>query len=646
VIIWPDNDFAGREYAEEVATNLLRLGSTVFVVDPQSLGLEETQDVANWLDNHPDAVTDSIWKLIENAEERSGQRDLQDLCKCGLEVSAFPDVPPNEIGLILPKGMVAIEIYGHQGAADEKGLASVGCSPGNTLTIKTGKGDVVMLFRWSEFDPAPISSEYTATFTLITSGDTIFLPANGRWSANVGEHEIAPFPASILQKWPAMLKPHSPGAFPPATGLSRSSLVLPAKEWPAPISDSALYGLAGEFVKLVGPQTEADPSALLVALLTGLGAMFDNSSYINVGATKHFTSLFCVIVGATAHARKGTATTEIRRFLLLIDPEFCKRIVSGLSTGEGTIESIRDPRTELVPSKDNDKPPEWKTVDAGVPDKRLLAIENEFAQVLQSMSRTGNTLSPVLREAWDGQPIGVIARSNKNRCENPHLALLASITEEELQQLLTRTDRSNGLANRIFWVCAKRSRELPHGGDVDQVALNALASQTRTVLEWAKNGRLVGWGSAKAQWGEAYRKLSEGEGQGIYGAITARAHPLVLRLALIYAILDKSIFIEQQHLTAALEVWRYCDESARHIFGDAIGDSTADAILTALRLTFDGLSQTQISQHFKGHRSSFDLNRALESLQQRGLIYSKQLNTKGRPTILWFAALRSSHRAS
>src|SRR5208283_2893112 len=70
---------------------------------------------------------------------------------------------------------------------------------------------------------------------------------------------------------------------------------------------------------------------------------------------------------------------------------------------------------------------------------------------------------------------------------------------------------------------------------------------------------------------------------GMYGACTARAAALTLRLSLIYALLDGASEIRKEHLIAALEVWRYCDDSAKYIFGDALGDPTADEILRALR---------------------------------------------------------------
>jgi hypothetical protein len=47
------------------------------------------------------------------------------------------------------------------------------------------------------------------------------------------------------------------------------------------------------------------------------------------------------------------------------------------------------------------------TTDCGK-DKRLVVIEPEFSSVLGVMSRQGNTLSAVIREAWDSGDLNVI----------------------------------------------------------------------------------------------------------------------------------------------------------------------------------------------------------------------------------------------
>ena len=68
----------------------------------------------------------------------------------------------------------------------------------------------------------------------------------------------------------------------------------------------------------------------------------------------------------------------------------------------------------------------------------------------------------------------------------------------------------------------------------------------------------------------------------MFGAITSRAEAQVMRMACIYALLDQSVLIRKPHLEAALAVWGYAEDSARHVFGDATGDPVADQIRTAL----------------------------------------------------------------
>ncbi len=67
------------------------------------------------------------------------------------------------------------------------------------------------------------------------------------------------------------------------------------------------------------------------------------------------------------------------------------------------------------------------------------------------------------------------------------------------------------------------------------------------------------------------------------GAVTARAEAIVMRLAVVYAVLDGRTHIGVEHLRAALAVWQYCEDSARYVFGDALGDPVADELLEALR---------------------------------------------------------------
>src|SRR5260370_34849054 len=102
--------------------------------------------------------------------------------------------------------------------------------------------------------------------------------------------------------------------------------------------------------------------------------------------------------------------------------------------------------------------------DGGVDDKRLLVSESEFSSALRVMSREGNTLSPVIREAWDRGDLSILTKNSPAKATGAHISILGHITKEELLRNLNTTEMSNGFANRILWVCSKCGKQLPEGG--------------------------------------------------------------------------------------------------------------------------------------------------------------------------------------
>jgi len=139
-------------------------------------------------------------------------------------------------------------------------------------------------------------------------------------------------------------------------------------------------------------------------------------------------------------------------------------------------------------------------------------------------------------------------------------------------------------------------------------------------------------------WAAVYPDLSAGKA-GLLGAATSRAESQVMRLAMLYALLDESPLIRAEHLEAGLAVWQHAEESARYIFGSALGDTTADEILRLLRINHNaGVSRTDMREHFQRHKSSEEITSALAVLVECNLARRDvQSDTGGRPAEIWFA---------
>lgn len=169
-----------------------------------------------------------------------------------------------------------------------------------------------------------------------------------------------------------------------------------------------MHGLPGDIVRAVEPHTEADPVAVLVNVLAAFGNAVGRGAYMKVGADAHHLRIYAALVGQSSKARKGTSWGHVRDLMEGADPVWASgRVQDGLSSGEGLIHAVRDPVL-----KENKKTGEHETVDEGVTDKRLLVLASELASVLKTMSREGNTLSPVIRQAWDGNMLQIMTKNS------------------------------------------------------------------------------------------------------------------------------------------------------------------------------------------------------------------------------------------
>lgn len=398
--------------------------------------------------------------------------------------------------------------------------------------------------------------------------------------------------------------------------------------WPK-LHEDALYGLAGEIIEATDPHSEADPVAILLSCLSAFGNAAGRDAYLRVGPTKHYPKLFVVLVGTTSKGRKGTSWDFAKALMGAVDHDWANRIENGLSSGEGLIYAVRD----RVIKEDADG--KESVHDEGVPDKRLMVVESEFSSTLKVASREGNTLSPVLRAAWDDARLSSMTRNSPLKSTKSHVSLLGHITRTELSRLLSDTDAENGFANRFLWAMVKRSKKLPFGGEWHKQDVSHLIRHVHSSLDFAKRAGEVIWGySAKPLWEEAYDELSEGEA-GLLGSVTSRSEAQTLRLALMYALMDGSRTIEEPHLRAALAVWRYCEDSARYAFGEATGDRVADRIEILLEDYPSGLTSGQIRDAFGRNKSSARIRQSLDLLESLARVKRSKEATGGRPAEKW-----------
>jgi hypothetical protein len=278
--------------------------------------------------------------------------------------------------------------------------------------------------------------------------------------------------------------------------------------WPDPLGEEAFHGLIGDLARVLEPASEADPAALLLQALVGFGNVIGRSAHFKVEADLHFGNEFAVMVGKTSKARKGTSRGRIHRLLTEAEEEWAKeRVQTGLSSGEGLIWGVRDKIMKRERVKERGQPVRYEEVEAdpGVGDKRLLIIEPEFANILKQTERQGNTLSAVLRQAWESGDLRTLTKNSPARATGAHVSMIGHVTTEELRRYLSATEQANGFGNRIMWQCVKRSKNLPEGGRLDEASLADIRQRLVRAIEFARStGEMGRDEEAREVWRDAY----------------------------------------------------------------------------------------------------------------------------------------------
>jgi hypothetical protein len=391
----------------------------------------------------------------------------------------------------------------------------------------------------------------------------------------------------------------------------------------APRPDTAcLYGLVGDVAQTGSSNTEANPFAIAASMLAYLGAAVGRGPYMPIGDDWNHARLFMVHVGRSSLGRKGTAKKLIFRInnaVKALDQYLAPQVhQGGLSTREGLALMIHDGYKDGK----NDVP--------AIEDKRLLVVESEFSNILHQSKREGNTLSAALRDAWDGTSIRPAVKTSRVWASDPHIGIIGDVTPTELRELMHTRELTNGFANRFIFFWAEGDKALPFPQSTPTEVVESLANRVAQVLRFAGADRHVDNDVMRMEFSEEaaslYARFYKGElrdrsaGEHITSLLDRRA-PVLLRLAMLFALTDKTKVIGVGHINAAMAWVRYWVDSVKFIFqsandeaGAAETTDIAQRIVTYLSHR-EQATRTDLSKNcFGGHVSKAMIDKALDEL--------------------------------
>lgn len=419
---------------------------------------------------------------------------------------------------------------------------------------------------------------------------------------------------------------------------------MPDNHRNAPRPDPAcLYGLVGDVARAGGDTTEANPFAVAANFIAFMSCAIGRGPYMAVGNTWHHVLQFMLHIGRSGRGRKGDAVsliTRIVRALKALSQDATPQVHrGGLSSREGLAYLIHDGFTE------------GKTEVEAVLDKRLLVIESEFANVLHQAKRDGNTLSAALRDCWDGVSMKPATKTSRLSATDPHIAMIGAVTPGELLGLMASRELTNGFANRFMMFWAERTKMLAFPRATRQEDVDALAKRVHEVLKFCKAERWAEKDHMRVELSpdacKLYEKLYLGElndnsaGERITALIERRA-PMLLRLAMLFALCDLTTTVEVHHVNAALAWVRYSVESVKFIFASAADEvavaetnDTAQKIVEFLTERERATRWELTKDCFKGHATKTRIDAALDELLSSNpprVVVHEDRTAPGRPT--------------
>lgn len=398
----------------------------------------------------------------------------------------------------------------------------------------------------------------------------------------------------------------------------------------APIAPKAIFENAiGRAALALDPFTEADPVGVHATMLGAISAYLGRDVTVRTGNRTMPLSVWTVLVGVTGRGRKGTATTLGLR---VIREAFKSWAHSGI---EKSLPATGLGFAELLHGHGNDE-------DGVAP---LFIVEEEMDLQITN-GRKDARLGGFLRYAWDGATFRHKTSKTDLAIKNPHVAVMGHVQPINWGTIAGSRDATGGTYNRYLPLWVEKSKSLsvfaPPPGEED--VIDEEASKLRSAASFARDVSEVKVKPDVAELFESYhRPLADSltEGNDALAQMSERAMAYLIRIAAIYALMDRRDHIEIEDFDSALALVTYSVETVQYVLPEVGGESLASKIRRALVAAGeDGLKKSELWDIVGRRYSKLDLAQAIASLPQ--VTIKRGPSTGGRPPemLVWSETTR------
>ena len=325
---------------------------------------------------------------------------------------------------------------------------------------------------------------------------------------------------------------------PPQAPPPKPSIALPDDVW---------RGLFADYRDLVSGTTEAPDIYHFGIFAFVLGVTLARRIWLNY-ARPIYPNFYICEVGTSALTRKGTAWgrgLDILRRLHVQPPGQqppTLTIVPGVGSAEGLLDCLEGDRRVLVVS------------------------EEEFRSLLTKAKQEAlSNLIPKLTALFDCPDVEtLITRKNTVIANEPFVAIVTGTTKEWLERSLLESDIHGGFANRFIYLIGEPKSPMAFPPKINANRRDEIVQKINEIRLWAEGieqspskGEIILSPDAIAVFEPYYAENYSQSNQDSVASNLIRRMPLhAMKLALLYAALDKSMEIKKEHMEAAIAAIR------------------------------------------------------------------------------------------
>jgi hypothetical protein len=366
----------------------------------------------------------------------------------------------------------------------------------------------------------------------------------------------------------------------------------------------AFTGLFKEYRDLVEPCTEAPASYHWVTFLTMIGLLLGRLVFIRVPFPL-YANFYSLLIGPTGVNRKSTSMDlGVREIIRKLPNDI--RIITGALSSEGIYEELA--------KRDGSK---------------LLLYCDEMRSFLNVANRQATTdIIPRLNTLYGCPDVdGLTRRRDSIEIKLPFVSFIAGTPKEWLTSAVGTGAIMGGFVNRFLLVDGKSMKDIafpmPPNEQAAQTLITKLSrivdecSTTPIEMTWSEGAKSI-YDTFYCSWRERQRGRDDET-----AAITNRITHHIVKIGMVYSVLDGQTEITDCAIATAIEIGRYLEETALAIFGDTFTSAqgrTEKMIITRLENNDKCMGLRELKLNIGSKADTQQFNTALMNLEKAEVV--------------------------